>query len=130
MDASCGTGRPRPFTDDAAAGCAPVLLLHEQLRGTRAGRRWERIARAHRLEIEALAVVHPDLGARAGRAIRLLAAVAGCSDHIDDTTLDAVRAVLDDLDRLGTFELRRDAQSLRDELAYVRGHSFAELITG
>jgi len=106
-------------------------IVHERLCASRVGRRWERIARTHRLEIQALLVVHTDLEQHVRRALWLLAAAAReVGATVDDATLAAATAVLDDLDRLGTFELRRDAQSLRDELAYVRGHSLAEALVG
>ncbi len=108
-----------------------VGVVHERLCGSRVGRRWERIARTHRLEIEALVAVHPDLREHVGRALWLLAAAARrAGERVDDATLVAAGSVLDDLARLGTFELRRDAQSLREELADVRGHSLAELLAG
>jgi hypothetical protein len=126
MTASNGAPMPRaPHTSEE-----PAQALHERLNESRVGRRWERIARQHRIEIEALVAVHPGIAEHVVAAMtRLGDAVAHDDELVDEATLDAVRAVLDDLDRCGTFELRRDAQSMREELADVRGHSFAELLS-
>ena len=119
-----GTGDPSAEQDVAR-------VVHERLCGSRVGRRWERIFRSHRPEVLALVAVHPALEERMRRALWLL---EGCarrtSDQVGEETVAAVAAVLDDLDRLGTLELRREVQGLRDELAFVRGHSFAELLAG
>jgi hypothetical protein len=106
-------------------------IVHERLVASRVGRRWERIARTHRFEIQALLAVHTDLEQHVLQALWLLAAAAReAGERVDDATLAAATSVLDDLDRLGTFELRRDAQSMREELAGVRGHSLAEALVG
>jgi hypothetical protein len=106
-------------------------IVHERLCASRVGRRWERIARTHALEIKALVAVHPDLERRVSLALWLLAGAARrAGERVDAATVDAAAAVLDDLDRLGTLELRREAQALREELADVRGHSLAELLAG
>ena len=126
MTASPGAPMPRaPHASEE-----PAQALHDRLHTSRVGRRWERIARQHRTEIEALVAVHPEIAEHVGAAMaRLGEAVTHEAELVDEDCVDAVRAVLDDLDRLGTFELRRDAQSLREELADLRGHSFAELLS-
>lgn len=117
-------------TDDTSTA-ERAHVVHERFGCSRVGRRWERIALSHRLEIEALATVHPDLAEDVGHALWLLAAAARrAGERLDDGTVAAVARVLDHLDRLGTFELRRDAQSMRDELQDVRGHTLAELLVG
>jgi hypothetical protein len=120
-------------TDDQTREAAfdGARIVHERLSASRVGRRWERIARSHNLEIKGLLAVHPDVERRVARALWLLAMAARrAGELVDDATLAAAHAVLDDLDRLGTLELRREAQLLRDELGYVRGHSLDELLAG
>lgn len=116
---------------DRSAEQDVVRVVHERLCGSRVGRRWERIFRSHRPELLALVAVHPELDERMQRALWLL---EGCarrtSEQVGEETVAAVGAVLDHLDRLGTLELRREVQGLRDELVMARGHSFAELLAG
>lgn len=132
MDGHGDRPRPRvPHPRTPGDGEDGVRAVHERLGGSRVGRRWERIARTHAPEIMALLAVHPELDARVRTALWLVERAARrTAEPVDDATVAALATVLGDLDRLGTLDLRRDAQALRDELEYVRGHSLAELLAG
>ena len=99
-----------------------VHQLHEELDRTRAGRRWQRIYHAHEREVEALALVHLDVRDHlAEAAVRLADATE--TRVLDPDTVRATSRVLDDLNRLGTMELRSTVACLREELAIARGGS-------
>lgn len=102
--------------------------LHEHLRASRVGQRWERIFRAQEPEIEGLLAIHPDVRQHVSDALQRIADAAVADGPVDEDTLRAVAQVLDDLDRLGGIELRRAAESLRDELELLRGHSLSALL--
>ncbi len=112
----------KTMTRAATQGAA---RLHAHLAQTATGRRWERIYRTHEGEIDSLLSIHTDLRDAvidALTTIRDLDLAPG-----DDATIPAVsgalesaRHVLDGFVRLGSFELGRDARTLRDELDDAR----------
>jgi hypothetical protein len=102
-------------------------LLHQRLVLTPAGRRWERLFRAHEAELAGLLVVHPDVRVHVADSLHRL---AECSkqEHpapVDGETLASAYRVLDDLQRLGGFELRQLATCLREELERAHGRALA-----
>jgi hypothetical protein len=106
-------------------------LLHQRLVLTPAGRRWERLFRAHEAELTGLLVVHPDVR---GHVADALGRLAECSKldgaaPVDTATLTSAYRVLDDLQRLGGFELRQLAACLRDELERAHGGALAEVLS-
>lgn len=109
-------------------------LLHRRLVLTPAGRRWERLFRAHEAELTGLLVVHPDVREHVADALNRLAECSAKaeqgvgSDRADAATLDAAYRVLDDLQRLGSFEVRQLAACLREELQRAHGHALAEVL--
>jgi len=104
-----------------------VQQLHEELDRTRVGRRWQRLYHAHEREVEALAVVHHDVRDHlTDAAVRLADATA--TRVVDPDTVRAASRVLDDLNRLGTIELRHTVAGLREELAIARGGSLDDVL--
>lgn len=105
-------------------------VLHEKLSTTRVGLRWERILRTHEREVDALMVVHPDVHRRVSEALAHLAEVGVTCRALDDTTIALATAVLDDLQRLGSFELKAAVVGLREEIALARGRSLDDVLAG
>ncbi len=103
-------------------------LLHEKLSTSRLGQRWERIVLTHVREVDALMAVHPDLRRNVALALTQLAAASGST--LDDAVIGSATTVLDDLNRLGGFELKCAAVSLREELAMARGRSLDDVLAG
>jgi hypothetical protein len=101
--------------------------LHETLRSSPVGLRWERILRRHAPELEGLLAVDMVLRAHVADALVRLAAADG-ADALDGDTVASVSRVLDGLSRRCSIELHRDVNGLRDELALARGHSLADLL--
>lgn len=105
-------------------------LLHRRLVLTPAGRRWERLFRAHEAELAGLLVVHPDLRAHVADALNRLVACSAEADApaVDAEMLTSAFRVLDDLQRLGGFELRQLATCLREELERAHGRALVEVL--
>jgi|SRR5687768_9346416 hypothetical protein len=104
-----------------------VRQLHDELDRTRVGRRWQRLYHAHEREVEALAVVHHDVRDHlSDAAVRLADATE--TRVLDRDTVRAASRVLDDLNRLGTIELRHTVAGLREELAIARGGSLDDVL--
>jgi hypothetical protein len=104
-----------------------VRQLHDELDRTRAGRRWQRIYHAHEREVEALVLVHHDVRDHlAEAAVRLADATE--TRVLDPDTVRATSRVLDDLNRLGTMELRSTVACLREELSIARGGSLDDVL--
>jgi hypothetical protein len=111
----------------AVAPTDAVEQLHSELDRTRVGRRWQRLYHSHEREVEALAVVHVDVRDHlADAAVRLADATE--SRVLDRDTVRAASRVLDDLNRLGTFELRHTVACLREELAIARSGSLDDVL--
>ena len=109
------------------APAAAVRQLHEELDRTRVGRRWQRLYHAHEREVEALAVVHHDVRDHlSDAAVRLADATE--TRVLDPDTVRAASRVLDDLNRLGTMELRHTVAALREELAIARSGSLDDVL--
>jgi hypothetical protein len=107
-----------------------TAALRARLAPTRVGHRWERIMRHHAAEIDALMAVHRDLRSHVGSAVRTLSGPDGLPTTLDDHTVAAVSQVLDDLQRLGDFELRRTAAMLDEEIAMSRGLQLDDVLRG
>ena len=104
-----------------------VRQLHEELDRTRVGRRWQRLYHAHEREVEALAVVHHDVRHHlSDAAVRLADATE--TRVLDPDTVRAASRVLDDLNRLGTIELRHTVATLREELVIARSGSLDDVL--
>jgi len=103
-------------------------LLHRRLDGSRAGRRWERILRTHAYELSALMAVHPDLREHVGEAVQMLAQADTEHLALDWEVLAPVLHVLDDLQRLGSFEMQAEVAGIREELAMARGRRLADVL--
>jgi predicted RNase H-like nuclease len=101
-------------------------LLHEKLSTSRVGQRWERIVLTHVREVDALMAVHPDLRRHVGEALTRLAGAG--TTRLDDAVIGTATVVLDDLNRLGGFELKCAAVTLREELAMARGLSLDDVL--
>lgn len=103
--------------------------LHEQLSRTATGQRWERIFRVHEREIECLLTVHADLRDDVTTALLAVGEVCPADSgedaplHAAGAALEAARKVLDGLVRLGSFDLSRDARTLREELDDARARA-------
>jgi len=98
--------------------------LHEQLKTSRVGQRWERMFRQHAPEIEAVLVVHADVRTDVARALALLSQ----DSLLDAETSRAIERVLDDLQRHAGVPLERDITRMRDELLMARGRTLQELL--
>lgn len=98
--------------------------LHDKLRTSRTGQRWERMLRLHAHEVDAVLAVHPDIRDDVVAALALLAG----DDPLDDTTTRAVERVLDDLQRHASVPLQRDLVRMRDELLLARGRTLTEIL--
>jgi len=107
-----------------------TTALRDRLAPTRVGHRWERIMRHHAAEIDALMAVHRDLRTHVGSAVRTLSGPDGLPATLDDGTLATVSQVLDDLQRLGGFELQRTAAMLDEEIAMARGRQLDDVLRG
>lgn len=105
-------------------------VLHEKLSTTRVGLRWERILRTHEREVDALMAVHPDVRRHVNEALAHLADAGENCRALDDTTIGVATVVLDDLQRLGGFELKAAVTGLREELAMARGRSLDDVLAG
>ena len=104
-----------------------VRQLHEELDRTRVGRRWQRLYHAHEREVEALAVIHSDVRDHLSyAAVRLADATE--TRVLDPGTVRAASRVLDDLNRLGTMELRHTVAALREELVIARSGSLDDVL--
>jgi hypothetical protein len=99
--------------------------VHELLRDSRVGQRWERILRSHLHEIDTHLAITPGLQDDAIVALGLLSR----APRVDDETVQAFSKVLDVLMRLGSIGLQRDVVRLRDELSLARGLTLDELLT-
>jgi len=97
---------------------------------TRVGHRWERMLRSHATEIDALLAVHTDLRAHVGTVVCSLCGPAGLPERLDGDTVAMVVAVLDDLRRLGDFELQRAAAMLSEEIAMAQGRALQDVLAG
>jgi hypothetical protein len=98
--------------------------LHEQLKSSRVGQRWERMLRLHAHEVEAVLAVHTDVREAVSRALSLLTTGA----QVDDTTTLAIQRVMDHLQRFASVPLQRDLTRMRDELILARGRTLQELL--
>jgi hypothetical protein len=98
--------------------------LHEQLKSSRVGQRWERMLRLHAHEVEAVLAVHTDVRDDVSRALALLSS----GTQVDGTTSQAVERVLDHLQRFASVPLQRDLTRMRDELILARGRTLRELL--
>lgn len=105
-------------------------VLHEKLSSTRVGLRWERILRTHEHEVDILMAVHSDLRDHVSQALELLADAGRQCRALDDVTIAKATMVLDDLQRLGGFELKHAVVGLREELAMARGRSLDDVLAG
>jgi hypothetical protein len=97
--------------------------LHEQLKSSRVGQRWERMLRLHAHEVEAVLAVHIDVRDNVSRALALLS-----FGQLNDETTAAVELVINDLQRFASVPLQRDLTRVRDELTLARGRSLQELL--
>lgn len=97
--------------------------LHEQLKSSRVGQRWERMLRLHAHEVEAVLAVHVDVRDNVSRALALLS-----FGQLNDETTTAVELVINDLQRFASVTLQRDLTRMRDELTLARGRSLQELL--
>lgn len=104
------------------------MLLRQKLNASRVGMRWQRILRAHRHELDGLTAIHPDLRLHVATALKQLAALDEDSQRLDESTLGAAERVLEDLERLGSFDLKRSAGALREELGLAHGRSLADVL--
>jgi hypothetical protein len=102
----------------------PATRLQEQLRATRLGRRWERMARLHAHEVEAVMAVHADVRRDIEEALRLLAEAG----PITEDTTRAVERVFNDLARHASVPLQRDLTLVRDEVGLRSGRTLGELL--
>lgn len=102
----------------------PGARLHEQLKSSRVGQRWERMLRLHAHEVEAVLAVHADVRDDVSVALTLLSR----GTPLDDDTTRAVERVLDDLQRHASVPLQRDITRVRDELLLGRGRTLEELL--
>jgi hypothetical protein len=100
MDAMSGIGE----RDQGA-----TLLLHRKFGTSRVGLRWERLLRSHSHELAMLVAVHPDLREHVVEALSELAEAGRTRRPFDERTIATATRVLDDLRRLGGFELTRTA---------------------
>jgi hypothetical protein len=105
-------------------------VLHEKLSTTRVGLRWERILRTHGREIDTLMTIHTDVRRHVTEALHLLADAGVHSKRLDDVVIAKATTVLDDLQRLGGFELKAAVIGLREELSLARGLSLDDVLTG
>jgi hypothetical protein len=105
-------------------GQSATAKLHEQLRTTRVGQRWERMFRLHAHEVEAVLAVHTDVQRDAETALTLLSQAG----PLDVDITQAVERVLDDLQRHASVPLQRDIIRMRDELELGRGRTLQELL--
>jgi hypothetical protein len=96
-----------------------VNQLREELARTRVGRRWQRLYHAHEREVVALCAVHEDVRDHLAKAAECLADATE-TRRIEPQTVRATSRVLDDLNRLGTLELRQTVETLREELVLAR----------
>jgi hypothetical protein len=104
--------------------------LQAQLAGTRVGHRWARMLRSHTVEIDALLAVHADLRHHVGTVVCSLSGPTGLPERLDGETVAMVTAVLDDLRRLGGFELQRSAALLSEEICMCQGRAVQEVLAG
>ena len=104
-----------------------IQSLQDELRRTRVGRRWQRLYQAHRREVAALMLVHPEVRSHVDDALGLFCA-ATATRAVDEATLRAASRVLDDLSRFGTNELRSTVSGLREDVACAKGQSLDELL--
>ncbi len=107
---------------------SPTAVLRQKLSTSRVGLRWERILRTHRHELEALMAVHPDFRRHVVVALARLAAAGRDSRQLDGATLNAAVQVLDDVQRLGGFELKHTAVGLHEDLLLARGRTLDEVL--
>jgi hypothetical protein len=105
-----------------------TLLLHQKLSTSRVGLRWERLLRSHSHELDALMAVHPDLCVHVAEALTELAEAGRTHRRLDEQTIATATRVLDDLRRLGGFELTRTAVGLCEELDLARGYSLDDVL--
>lgn len=115
------------MTTMTIARTSAVSELRSELGRTRAGRRWERLYHRHEREVAALAMVHPDVRSHLYEAVERLAA-ATHSRALDAETVRTASRVLDDLNRLGSTELRQTIATVREDLSVARGCSIDELL--
>jgi hypothetical protein len=105
-----------------------TVLLHQKLSASRVGLRWERLLRSHSHELAMLMAVHTDLREHVAAALTELAEADRTRCRLDEQSVATLTRVLDDLRRLGGFELTRTAGGLGDELELARGHSLDDLL--
>lgn len=105
-----------------------TALLHDKLSTSRVGMRWERIMRTHAHEVDSLMAVHPELRLHVAEALRRLADAEAASRRLDGTALTPAIRVLDDLQRLGGFELKFAAAGLREELDLAHGRRLDDVL--
>jgi hypothetical protein len=98
--------------------------LHEQLRSSRTGQRWERMYRLHAHEVDAVLAVHADIREDVTIALSLLAE----DQPLDGTATRAVERVLDDLQRHASVPLQRDLVRMRDALVLARGRKLTDFL--
>lgn len=101
-----------------------TIRLHEQLKASRVGQRWERMLRLHAHEVEAVLAVHVDVRQDVAHALTLLSG----GEPFDLETTRALERVLDDLHRHASVPLQRDITRVRDELILARGRTLEELL--
>lgn len=104
-----------------------LQVINETLERTRQGRRWQRMYHAHEHEVWVLSAVHEDVRSHLGDAAGQLAAALSRGE-LDPATIRATAQVLDDLNRLGTGELRHTVSVLREELPAPRACSTDDLL--
>jgi len=105
-----------------------TLLLHKKLNTSRVGRRWERLLRSHSHELGVLMAVHPDLREHVVEALTELADAGRTCRRLDEQTIATATRVLDDLRRLGGFELAQAAVGLCEEVDLARGYSLDDVL--
>lgn len=105
-------------------GHSATMRLHEQLKSSRVGQRWERMLRLHAHEVEAVLAVHADVRDDVAVALTLLSG----GSPLDGKTTRALDRVLDDLQRHASVPLQRDITRVRDELLLARGRTLQELL--
>ncbi|MDQ1287823.1 MAG: hypothetical protein QG622_1388 [Actinomycetota bacterium] len=98
--------------------------LHEKLKTSRVGQRWERMIRRHALEVETMLAVHPGVREDVKDALTRLSN----DEPVDSDTTRAVERVLDDLQRHASVPLQRDITRMRDELILARGQTLEEIL--
>jgi hypothetical protein len=101
--------------------------LRGQLNGTRTGRRYQRLLRAHFGQLEFLITVHPDVREHVEHALARLRSACR-TGTVDAEAVDSASRVLDDLARYGDIAMQRLVGQLREELQCALGRSFDQVL--